>query len=269
MNQFNAAPLRTILITGASSGIGRALAVACAAPGVRLHLSGRDAARLDAVAADCRSKGCDVEARVLDVCDADSMETWIKGCGRLDLVIANAGMGAGSDDGRPEPAAQVRAVFSTNLGGALNTALPALETMLEQTPDATGCRGRIATVASIAAFVPAPGAATYCAAKTALDRWTVATAHTAGNHGVIMTSVCPGYVRTSMTAGNRFPMPGLMDADRAAGIILAGIARGQRRVAFPWWMALGARLIGALPPRWSTALLAKPPGKAPMDGKSA
>jgi short-subunit dehydrogenase len=265
MNERKTAAPRGILITGASSGIGAALALACATPGTRLHLSGRDPARTAAVSAQCRLAGADVTDRVIDVRDAAAMAAWIEGAGHLDLVIANAGMGGGSDDGRPEPAAQVRTLFDVNLTGALNCALPAMERMMLQPPDNQGVRGRIAIVASIAAFVPGPGAATYCASKAALDRWTIATGHHARAQGIWMTSVCPGYVRTAMTAGNRFPMPGLMDPDRAARIILDGIGEGRRRIAFPWWMAAAARLVGSLPPAWSTALLATPPGKAPLN----
>jgi len=255
---------RTILITGASSGIGRALAVALAGPDVTLHLGGRHLDRLAAVAEQCRGLGAEVALGEMDVRDADAVAGWVQGAGHLNLVIANAGQGGGSDDGRPEPAAQVRTLFAVNLEGTMNVVLPALETMLGQPADAAGVRGRIAVVASIAAFVPAPGAATYAAAKAAVDRWTVATAHHAGKCGVVMTSVCPGYVRTPMTAANRFPMPGLMEADRAAAIILRGVAAGRRRVAFPWWMGVAAGLVGILPPRWSTALLAVPPGKAAL-----
>jgi short-subunit dehydrogenase len=253
--------LTTALITGASSGIGNALALALAAPGIRLHLSGRDLPRLTATAAACRAKGACVDAQIIDVCDSHAMETWIASAGRIDLVVANAGIGGGSDDGRPEPAAQVRTILATNLDGALNTILPALDRMMTQTPDAQGVRGRIAVIASIAAFVPGPSAATYCAGKAALDRWTIATAHNAARHGVHLTSICPGYIRTAMTAQNRFPMPGLMNADRAATIILRALAQRRRRLAFPWWMATLARLTGALPPRWSTTLLAAPPAK--------
>ncbi len=226
-----------------------------------LHLSGRDAARLSATAEACRARGATVHDRVIDATDAAAMAAWIVGAAPLDLVVANAGIGAGSADGRPESAGQVRRLFAVNLDGALNTALPALTLMMGQPADHQGLRGRIAVIASLAAFLPTPGAATYAASKAGLDRWTVATAHNAGRHGVVMTSVCPGYVRTAMTAQNRFPMPGLMEADRAAAIILRGILRGRRRVAFPWWMALLARLVGALPPRWSGAMLATAPGK--------
>ena len=114
--------------------------------------------------------------------------------------------------------------------------------------------------------MPAPGAPAYCASKAAVDTWTVATALSARRRGIVMTSVCPGYVRTAMTARNRFPMPGLMDADRAAGIILRGIAAGRRRVVFPWWMGALSRLAGLLPPAWSAAMLSKAPGKDAMGG---
>ena len=133
--------------------------------------------------------------------------------------------------------------------------------MRRQPAAADGVRGRIAVVASIAAFVPGPGAPAYCASKAAADAWTVAAAQTARREGMVMTSLCPGYVRTAMTARNRFPMPGLMDSDRAARIMLRGIAACRRRVVFPWWMGVAARLAGLLPPRLSGALLAVAPGK--------
>lgn len=254
----------SVLITGASSGLGRALAFACAAPGTVLHCSGRDAARLGAVAQAARARGAEVREAVLDVRDADAMAAWITGAGRLDLVIANAGVSAGTGGGAAESPAQTRLLVETNLHGVLNTVHPALAAMRTQPPGADGVRGRIAVIASIAGFVAAPGAPAYCATKAAADAWTVATAAVAARDGVAMTSVCPGYIRTPMTEGNRFPMPGLMEADRAAGIILRGIVRGRRRVVFPWWLGLAARLVALLPPRLSTALLGRPEGKAPL-----
>jgi short-subunit dehydrogenase len=256
--------INSVLITGASSGIGRALALECAGSGTTLHLSGRDPARLEATVRECRARGAEARASVLDVRDAAAMADWIAGAGRLDLVVANAGIGAGIEDGRPEPAAQVRAIFATNLDGVLNTVLPALAAMAAQPAGPGGVRGRIAVIASIAGFIPAPAAPSYCAAKSAADAWTVATAHAARGQGVWLTSVCPGYIRTAMTAANRFPMPGLMDADRAARIMLRGVLAGRVRVTFPWWLALAARAAALLPPRLTGMLFATQPGKAPV-----
>ena len=221
------------LITGASSGIGEALALALAAPGVRLHLSGRDAKRLRAVAGACRARDATVLPMVIDVREAGAMAAWIGGAGQLDLVVANAGISAGTSDHAAESAAQTRAIFATNLDGVLNTVLPAMTVMAEQPLGPDGVRGCIAVIASIAAFVASPGAPAYCASKAAVDAWTVASAYGARQRGISLTSVCPGYVRTGMTAQNSFPMPGLMDAQRAARIILDGVAEGRVRVAFP------------------------------------
>ena len=250
--------IRTALITGASSGIGAALAEALAAPGVTLHLCGRDLGRLEAVAATCRGRAV-VNATVLDVRDADAMAGWIRDAGRLDLVVANAGISGRSRDGGPENAEQARAIFEINLGGVLNTVLPAIAVMAEQTPGADGLRGRIVAIASLAAFMVSPDSAAYCASKAAVHRWMVASAPEARRRGVALTSVCPGFIRTAMTAGYAFPMPGLMDADRAARIILRGAAAGRRRVVFPWWMGLLARTAGLLPPRVMEAVAGQRP----------
>jgi NAD(P)-dependent dehydrogenase (short-subunit alcohol dehydrogenase family) len=247
--------MQVVLITGASSGIGAALARACARPGATLHLSARDPDRLDAIATACRALGATVLPRCLDVRDADAMAAWIAGAGRLEMVIANAGISAGASEDWLAAPERARAIMATNIDGVLNTALPALRVMAAQPPGADGWRGRIGVVASIAAFIPAPGAPAYCASKAAADAWTVGTARTARARGIAMTSICPGYIRTAMTARNRFPMPGLMDADRAAAIILRGMQAARVRIAFPWWIAAAARLTGLLPPRLVGTLL--------------
>ena len=253
-------PWRNVLITGASSGLGRALALACAAPGVVLHLSGRDEARLAETAAAAEALGAAVFPRALDVRDAEAMARWIGGAGRLDLVIANAGISAGTG-GRTEPPHVARAVFETNVTGALNTCLPAIETMAGQTPGADGLRGRVAVVASLAAFVAAPGAPAYCAAKAAVQRWAEALDATERARGIRLHAVCPGYVRTPMTARNKFPMPFLMEAEEAAALTLRGIARGRVRVAYPWPLYLGARFAGGLPPGLRAWMFSRFPAK--------
>jgi NAD(P)-dependent dehydrogenase (short-subunit alcohol dehydrogenase family) len=257
MPQYGSA-YRSVLITGASSGIGAALAHELAAPGVTLHLSGRDAGRLAAVAEACRARGATVHDAVLDVADAAAMAGWVAACGLLDLVVANAGISAGAGEKAPESPAQTRAIFATNLDGVLNTVLPAIDALRGQPVGADGCRGRIAVIASIAAFVPGSSAPAYCASKAAADAWTVATSFGLRRKGILLTSVCPGYIRTAMTARNRFPMPGLMGADRAARIILRAIDAGRIRVIFPWWMGLAARIGALVPPRlvgWAMARL--------------
>jgi NAD(P)-dependent dehydrogenase (short-subunit alcohol dehydrogenase family) len=250
-----------VLITGASSGLGRALAEACARPGAVLHVSGRDAARLADAAAACRAKGADVRPVVRDVRDAAAMAGWIADAGRLDLVIANAGISAGTG-GDTEPAAQAARIFETNLTGVLNTALPAIEAMARQAPGADGVRGRVAVIASLAAFVAAPGAPAYCASKAAVQRWAEALDASERRRGIRLHAICPGYVRTPMTARNAFPMPFLMDAEEAARRTLAGIARGRVRVAYPWPTYAMARFAGALPPAVTSWFFSRVPAKA-------
>lgn len=237
-----------VLITGAGSGIGRAVALACAAPGRVLHLADRDGAGLREAAAACRALGAEVRAREIDVVDAQGMERWVSGAGRLDLVFANAGVSFNFGESAFDRDAQARDVMAINLGGMLNTVLPAMRAMAAQAPDASGVRGRIAATASLAAFLPVPGAPAYSASKAAVDSWIVASAPAARRQGLVMSSVCPGYVLTPMTAGNEHAMPGLMQPDEAARIILKGVAAGRRRIAFPWWLQACARFGGLLPP---------------------
>jgi len=251
-------PVTSALITGASSGIGQALAVALAGPGVRLHVSGRDADRLDRTAEACRSRGASVDPKVLDVRDRNAMHDWIVTAGKLDLVIANAAIAAGIAGGAAERPDQTRALFETNLDGTLNAILPAMEAMRAQPPGPDGVRGRIAVIASVAAFLPLPGAASYCATKAALDTWVVASAPAARREGIRLTSVCPGFVRTPMTDRNAGRMPGLIEPEEAARRILRGIAAERVRIVFPWWMGLSARLGGWVPPRVLAAVVSRP-----------
>lgn len=249
-----------VLITGASRGIGEALALSCAAPGAVLHLSGRDRPRLEAVANRARARGATVHPRILDVRDRKGMAEWIQGAGRLDLVVVNAGVAAGTAGGI-EPAAQAQEIFSTNLDGALNTAQPAIGAMLAQAPGPDGIKGRIAVMASMAVYMATPGGPAYAASKTALDVWTQATGINARRQGVVLTSFCPGYVRTAMTADNTFHMPGLMSPEHAAAVILRHLPRGRPRVTFPQWMAIGAQLVNILPADRIDQLLRALPGR--------
>jgi len=232
---------RHILITGASSGIGAALARHYAAPGVRLGLGGRDGARLDAVAADCRAKGAAVASAALDVTDRAAMRGWILAADDvrpLDLVIANAGIGGmGVDEDH------ARAIFAINVEGVLNTGYPALERM------AARGGGQLALMSSLAGYRGLPDAPAYSASKAAVKSLAEAWRGAYAAAGVRVSVICPGFVATPMTEGGRFPQPFLIDADRAAGIIARGLSANRPRIAFPWQLALATWLLAALPPR--------------------
>jgi short-subunit dehydrogenase len=253
-------PFQHLLITGASSGLGAALAREAARPGAVLHLGGRRAEALEAVAADCAARGAAVTTRLVDVRDAGDMSDWIGDCGRLDLVIANAGIGGGTGAGT-EGADTARRIFETNVTGVLNTALPAIAVMARQEPGEDGWRGHVATIASLAAFVAGPSAPAYCAAKSAVQRWTEARDASERRRGIRLHAVCPGFIRTPMTAENPFPMPLLMDAEDAARRTLRGIARGRLRIAYPWPLYALARVTGALPPGLRNRLMGVAPPK--------
>jgi short-subunit dehydrogenase len=248
---------RSILITGASSGIGEALARLYAGPGIALALSGRDAGRLEAVAAACRAAAAEVRSTVVDVTDRSAMDRWtteVDDAAPLDLVIANAGIGAGTGAGI-ESEAQTRAVFAVNLEGALNTVLPLIPRFVARR------RGQIALVSSLAAFRGFPGAPSYCASKGALRIWGEGLRGDLRSHGIEVSVICPGFVATRMTARNRFRMPLLMPADRAAAIIRKGLARDKARIAFPFPTYVGAWLLGVLPPGLTDPLLRRMPKK--------
>lgn len=233
----------SVLLTGASSGLGAALAQAYACPGAALHLSGRNLDRLEAVAQSCRAKGAEVFTTALDVTDRAAMAVWVAEAEvrrPLDLVIANAGISAGTLGGG-ESVEQTRAIFAVNLEGVINTVMPALPPMRSRR------RGRIGIMSSLAGFRGFPGAPAYCASKAAVRVWGEALRGELAGDGVVVSVICPGFIVTPMTAVNTFKMPFLMDAGRAAAIIRRGLERKRGSIAFPWPMHVLARLAAGLP----------------------
>jgi len=247
-------PWRHVLITGAGAGLGKALAEACAAPDVSLHLCDVHAENLAMVAELCASRGARVTSAVIDVTDAPAMAAWIHGARPLDLVIANAGV-LGEIGAPFECPEQARRILDININGTMNTALPAIAAMATQAPGPDGVRGRIAVISSILAFVPAPMAPAYAASKSAIRAWAEAMDGNERSRGIRLHAVCPGYLRTELSAGNTTPMPLIMRASRAARLTLEGIAAGRPCVVFPRRMHLGMRMVGALPPNLRNALI--------------
>ncbi len=248
---------RSLLITGASSGIGAALALAYARPDISLRLIGRDALRLEAVAHSARAQGADVEACALDVTEqaalADCLLAW-DDARPFDLIIANAGVSAGSGGGL-ESEAGLRHITDINVVGVINTLAPLLPRLSQRN------QGQIALMASLAGYRGLAGACAYSASKAWVKVYGESLRLTLAPYGVRVSVICPGFVESRITARNSFPMPFLMTAPKAAGIIQRGLTRNRARIAFPWPMALAVSVLAALPAGLADAVMRRLPKK--------
>ena len=247
------APFSTVLITGASSGLGASLARAYAAPHVTLGLLGRDRQRLDATARACEAKGATVSTAAIDVTDATPMALWLRefdGRHPVDLLISNAGTSAGPDPESPSEGAETAArQIAVNLLGAVNTVEPLV-------PELCGRgNGRIAMVASIAAYRGLPYSPGYCASKAGLRAYAEALRPRLQRHHVGVTVVCPGFFDSPMTDRFDGPTPFLFSCEQAARIVKRGIDRGRRRVAFPLPLVLGLQFCDIAPAFIGDAIL--------------
>lgn len=249
----------SILITGASSGLGEALALHYAAPGVFLALSGRNEERLEQVAQGCREKGALIEIAILDVADRDNMRDWIADMDDthpLDLIIANAGISGGTGGVMSgEPVDQARRIFDINIMGVVNTIEPILPRMIARK------RGQVALISSLAGFRGFPSAPAYSASKGMVRFYGEALRGSLNGSGVEINVVMPGFVKSRMTAANDFHMPFLMEARRAAGIIARGLARNKGRIVFPLPLHAGAWFASILPDWLAQTVLGKLPAK--------
>ncbi|MDE2362067.1 MAG: SDR family NAD(P)-dependent oxidoreductase [Hyphomicrobiales bacterium] len=253
---------RSILITGASSGIGRAVAVEYAGQGVRLVLVGRDAARLEATAARCRDKGATVEIAQVDVRDRLAMRDAVLDADRrapLDLVVANAGINTGLPQGAlvedPEP---VRGIFAINLLGVLNTVEPIIEPMC-----ARGA-GVIALTGSIAGVRGLPYSPSYCATKAAVHLYAESLRGPLARKGVAVSLIVPGFVHTPLNENLVAFKPLAMTDVRAAKIIRSGLDRRKPMIVFPRLLYWASRLSTVLPIRFVDWFLMRQPVDVPV-----
>ena len=229
----------TTLITGASSGIGEALALACAARGDTLFLCGRNAARLTDVVARCRALNAPTYGSVVDVTDRATTRAWIQNCDAispLDRVFSNAGIATGREN-----AENVRKTFDTNIGGNLNVVLEALEVFRPRGA------GQIVITASIAGYGPLKSCPAYAATKSCLKTWGLSLRGMLAPEGIRVSVVCPGFIRSRITDQNTCPMPFFMEADKAARIILRRVEKNVGLIAFPWQMRLATWALSILP----------------------
>lgn len=247
---------KSILITGASSGLGAALAEAYAFPGVALHLGGRDLARLAATAEKCRARGAEVSIETADIRDQDRMRRWIETAddrSPLDLVIANAGIGGGATvAGEAQQKDDVvRAIAETNFLGTLNTVLPIMPRMILRR------RGQIVLIASVAGWRGLPDAPAYSAAKAAVKVYGEALRVQLAPAGVKVNVVLPGLVDTPMSRGLPTLRPFLSCPETSARYIRRCLERNVGRIGFAWPLTMIMWLLAVLPAAWTDQVLAR------------
>lgn len=250
---MNSSKHTSIFITGASSGIGSALAKLYAKPELHLTLTGRNAERLKVVAEVCRAQGASVEEMILDVCNAEEMEFKIQEADQkhpLTLVIANAGLGLQGQNDSPEA---TRHIFSTNLGGVLNTVLPTIDLMKKRQS------GQLALMSSLASFKGYATKSAYCGSKAAVRIYGEGLRESLAPHNIKVSVICPGFIKTPLTDFNSFKMPFLMLPEKAALFIQKGLEKNSSRIAFPWPTYMGAILMASLPPFFAEKISSRLP----------
>ncbi len=251
-----AATFQNAVLTGACGGLGQALARALIAQGASVALVGLHRPTLEALA-ELAPGRCAVYTP--DVADSAAMQAmaadWTARAGLPDLVIANAGVAGGFDTTQASDLAVLRRMLEINLLGAATTFQPFVAAMREAR------HGALVGVASIAGWRGMPGNGAYCASKGGLIRYLESLRAELRPASVLVSTVSPGYLRTALTAGNRFAMPGLMEPDAAARDLLAGVARGRTHIVLPARIGWLARLLNLLPEALHDQLLLGQPRK--------
>jgi short-subunit dehydrogenase len=237
---------RHVVITGASSGLGAALARSYAPGGMALSLFGRDADRLAAVADECRALGARAEIHRCDLrsgAETARLLAELDARDPVDLVIANAGVGGASAmaGATGESLEAARAIIETNFLGVVHTVAPLLPAMVSR------ARGQIAIMGSTAGLMGLPHSPVYSAAKSAAHLYGEGLRRLLRGTGVSVTVICPGFVDTPMAASLTTPKPFLWSADRAAAKIKRAITQRRRTLVFPWQLGL-AIWVGRLAP---------------------
>lgn len=244
------------VITGACGGLGQALARRLLAQGARVALLGLDRGRLEALRALAPERS---ELYTLDVSDAPAMQAaaqdWVTRHGVPDLVLANAGVAGGFDTEQRGDLAVMRRMLEINVLGVATTFHPYLTAMRG------AGRGSLVGVASLAGWRGLPGNGAYCASKAGVIAYLQSLRAELRGSGLRVATVCPGYLRTPLTAGNRFRMPGLMEPDEAARHLLVRAARGAELIVLPRRMGWLARALGLLPAAVHDRILLNQPRK--------
>jgi NADP-dependent 3-hydroxy acid dehydrogenase YdfG len=230
---------KVVMITGASSGIGRGLALELSRRGARLGLVARRAAALDEIVGEISSRKGRALALATDVQDA----TALRGAadrlraefGHIDVLIANAGIGLTADAAEMQPADLAR-VFNVNVIGAANSVAAVVPEMV-----AHGS-GHLVVISSLAAYRGLPKSAAYCASKAAVSAFFESVRLDLKGKGIAVTIIHPGFIKTPLTEGRHADMPFLMELQDAVQLIVGAIERRRKSYAFPWQLASIVRL---------------------------
>ncbi len=225
---------KVVLITGASSGIGRALAIELARRGAAVGLLARRQDLLREVVREIEALGGKASALPTDVTDANAVRAAVSALqsefGPIDLLIANAGVGATTAADKLEPEG-VAKVFSVNVMGVVNCATAVIPQMTERG------RGQLAVISSLAAYRGLPKSAAYCASKAAISSLFESLRLDLQPQGIDVTIIYPGFIRTPLTAGRQAKLPFLLEVDDAARKMIGAIEKRKKSYAFPWQLA--------------------------------
>lgn len=226
------------VITGASSGIGWELAKVLARQGMAVGLLARRLDRLEALAAEIRAGGGIAEVHAADVTCREPTVASIRklgaALGPIDLLVANSGVGLPTEI-EPMNMDQVDHMIRVNLLGVVYAIEGVLPDMLQRG------KGHLAAVSSLAAYKGLPGESGYCASKAAVNAYMEGLRIQLQPRGIAVTTICPGFIKTPMTAVNEFPMPWVMGAEKAAYKIARALSRKKKVYNFPWQTALMMR----------------------------
>ena len=256
--------LHSVFITGASSGIGRELAIYYAERGAALGLVARRGEKLDFLAEDLSKLGAAaVRCYVVDVADEDALanaaKRYMAEVGVPNIVIANAGVSSGTLTGRSGDVAAIRRIFEINVFGMVHTFAPFVEPMRQAAAD--GRPVRLVGIASVAGIRGLPGAEAYSASKAAVIAYLESLRVELRASKIRVVTIVPGYIATPMTAINPYAMPFLLPVDSAARRFALAIARGRSYSVIPWQMGLVAKVLRLLPNWLYDRLFANAPQK--------
>jgi short-subunit dehydrogenase len=253
---------RNVLVTGASSGLGRSLALWFARRGATVWAAARRTELLQSLAADSSARPGSIVPLSLDVSDVTAIRRVLpeidsKADGGLDVVIANAGVG-GEANPRKDTWDKVERMIQVNVIGATATLATLAPRMAERG------RGHLVGISSLAGWIVTPKMGVYAATKMFLQVYCDGLHLDLKSAGVAVTCINPGFVKSEMTAKNKFKMPFLLETDDAADRMGRAILRGEKRFAYPWPMVLATRAARWVP----DAVVARVMGKSVSSARS-